>query len=97
MEFMQALYQLGVLRYSSELMNKLERYELLAPGSQNEIEIRGNSIWAVELIMRRIRETYPDAATHINAILIDFYIWDSAKEMQDQMVVPIHRTRSIFY
>jgi hypothetical protein len=29
--------------------------------------------------------------------LIDFYIWDMAKEIQDQMTVPTHCTRSCFY
>lgn len=77
-------------------MEKLERREPLLSGSREEVEIRGNSIWAVELLMQRIRQIKADKDI-INAILIDFYIWDSAKRMQDQMVVPIHRTRSIYY
>ncbi|KAI9485058.1 hypothetical protein BDB00DRAFT_851687 [Zychaea mexicana] len=91
----QALYSLGVLKYSADLMTKLEKRELLSSGSREEIEIRGNSIWAVELMVRRIKEIDPTQA--VNAILMDFYIWDTAKELQDQMTVPIHRTRSIFY
>ncbi|KAI7860625.1 hypothetical protein BDC45DRAFT_492409 [Circinella umbellata] len=91
----QSLYSLGVLKYSHDLMTKLEKQEMLPSGSREEIEIRGNSIWAVELMVRRIKEI--DPTTNANAILIDFYIWDTAKELQDQMIVPIHRTRSIFY
>ncbi|KAI8381335.1 uncharacterized protein BYT42DRAFT_566163 [Radiomyces spectabilis] len=91
----QALYHLGVLRYSSDLLAKLEKYERLPSGSPDEVEIRGNSIWSVELIRRRIKELHPH--THINAILLDFYIWDHAKEIQDDMIVPTHRTRSHFY
>lgn len=94
----QALYHLGVLRYSPELLKKLERREPLESGSTEEVEIRGNSVWAVELLMRRIKEINDNEHDqHINAILIDFYIWDTAKEIQDYLTVPIHRTRSIFY
>ncbi|KAI7862222.1 hypothetical protein BDF14DRAFT_1858292 [Spinellus fusiger] len=93
----QALYYLGVLCYSPELMEKLKRREILASGSNEEIEIRGNSIWSVELICRRIQQLQPERPTSINAILLDFYIWDFAKENQDEMMVPTHCTRSCFY
>lgn len=46
-------------------------------------------------MIRRIKEIAPDQP--INAILVDFYIWDTAKEIQEQMNIPIHRTRSIYY
>lgn len=91
----QALYQLGLLRYSPELIKKLEKRQYFPSGSKDEVEIRGNSIWAVELARERIEQI--DPSLKINAILIDFYIWDMAKEIQDQMTVPTHCTRSCFY
>lgn len=91
----QALYQLGLLRYSPELIKKLEKRQYFPSGSEDEVEIRGNSIWAVELARERIEQI--DPSLKINAILIDFYIWDMAKEIQDQMTVPTHCTRSCFY
>ncbi|GAA5817421.1 hypothetical protein MFLAVUS_010967 [Mucor flavus] len=91
----QALYQLGLLRYSPALIKRLEKREYFPSGSEDEVEIRGNSIWAVELARQRIEEI--DPSLKINAILIDFYIWDMAKEIQDQMTVPTHCTRSCFY
>ncbi|KAI9323118.1 UPF0553 protein C9orf64-like protein [Dichotomocladium elegans] len=91
----QALCHLGVLEYSSSLMDKLIKGEIIASGSRDEIEIRGNSIWVVELIIRQIKKIDPEQP--INAILVDFYVWDTAKELQDQMAVPTHRTRSIYY
>lgn len=93
--FHKALCYLGVLEYSKELLDKLNTRQLIESGSDDEIEIRGNSIWAVELMIRRIKEIAPDQP--INAILVDFYIWDTAKEIQEQMNIPIHRTRSIYY
>ena len=40
----------------------------------------GCSIWAVELIQREIRQNHPKAA--VNAVLIDFFLYDSAKEKE---------------
>ncbi|CEG63302.1 hypothetical protein RMATCC62417_00468 [Rhizopus microsporus] len=91
----QALYQLGLLSYSPELIKKLERREYFPSGSEEEVEIRGNSIWAVELVKQKMLEL--DPTLQVNAILIDFYVWDLAKEIQDQMTVPTHCTRSCFY
>ncbi|KAF7732775.1 hypothetical protein EC973_000048 [Apophysomyces ossiformis] len=94
----QALHYLGLLEYSHELITKLEQRENLPVGCTEEIEIRGNSIWAVELVRRRIMEKKgKDDHQPINAILLDFYIWDFAKEYQDKMLIPTHRTRSCFY
>ncbi|KAI8093723.1 uncharacterized protein BX664DRAFT_295627 [Halteromyces radiatus] len=91
----QALYHLGLLEYNTELKTKLIKREKVLSGSQEEIEIRGNSIWAVELVRQKIQEQYHNKT--INAILIDFYIWDLAKEIQNQLTVPTHHTRSCFY
>ncbi|RFU81323.1 hypothetical protein TARUN_897 [Trichoderma arundinaceum] len=55
------------------------------------------SIWCVELIRREIQNAHPD--THVNAILIDFFLYDTMKEMEAQgkETTPHHRTRSIWY
>ncbi|KAJ2661474.1 hypothetical protein IWW48_002341 [Coemansia sp. RSA 1200] len=67
---------------------------LLPSGHAWEVEIRGNSVWAVELIRRRIAE----CGVRVNAVLIDFYLWDYAKDHPDEMqTIPIHLTRSVFY
>jgi hypothetical protein len=57
----------------------------------------GCSIWAVELLRREIVKLKPDVK--INAILIDFFLYDLAKEKErDEVdVIPHHRTRSIWY
>jgi hypothetical protein len=51
----------------------------------------------VELIKREILRQHPDAK--INAILIDFFLYDLAKEMEasGKEMIPHHRTRSIWY
>ncbi|KAF9989813.1 hypothetical protein BGZ75_004815 [Mortierella antarctica] len=114
----QALYHFHCLQYSPELLLVLDRGQMLPNGSELEVEIRGNSIWAVELIRKRILELIQDEQAlaaesadsedkapkmmTVNAILIDFFIWDFAKAAQldltlGQRPVKVHRTRSVFY
>jgi len=95
----QALYHLGCLEYSEELTKKLKEHVPLPSGCNEEVEIRGNSIWAVELLRRDIQKMIIEQKLdmNINAILLDFYIWDYAKEIQGQVDIPTHRTRSVYY
>lgn len=57
----------------------------------------GCSIWAVELLRRELLLLKPDAK--VNAILIDFFLYDLAKEREKEgtEAIPHHRTRSIWY
>lgn len=45
----QTLLYLEMLTYEPLLMEKLKRGVHLEPGSQEEVEIRGCSVWAVEV------------------------------------------------
>jgi len=51
----------------------------------------------VELIRRTIMRDHPEAK--INAILIDFFLYDTMKEweVRGEERIPHHRTRSIWY
>lgn len=63
---------------------------------QNIPNCSANSIWAVELLIQSIKRFNPD--TTINSIILDFYLWDMAKKLENQMTgIPIHLTRSIYY
>lgn len=58
----------------------------------------GCSIWCVEMIRREIMRQHPEAK--VNAILIDFFLYDTMKEREkdgDEKLIPHHRTRSIWY
>lgn len=58
----------------------------------------GCSIWCVELLRREIQRQHP--GSKINAILIDFFLYDSVKDQEakrDASLIPHHRTRSIWY
>ncbi|KAK3117012.1 hypothetical protein LTR53_002033 [Teratosphaeriaceae sp. CCFEE 6253] len=66
-----------------------------------EVQLRGCSIWAVELMRREIISQHPEAEGTVNAVLIDFFLYDLAKEREvgsgGTLVMPHHRTRSIWY
>lgn len=51
----------------------------------------------MELIRREILRNHPDAK--VNAILIDFFLYDMMKEREvaGQDEIPHHRTRSVWY
>jgi hypothetical protein len=93
----QMLHSLGIMWYCPSLENKIRRLEIIESGHTWEMQIRGCSIWAVELLRREIQKLKPD--TKVNAILIDFFLYDLAKEKEKQGVdvIPHHRTRSIWY
>lgn len=59
--------------------------------------MRGCSIWCIELIKREILRNHPKAK--IDACLIDFFLYDTMKEMEAKGIdtLPHHRTRSIWY
>ncbi|KAI8936188.1 hypothetical protein NX059_006620 [Plenodomus lindquistii] len=98
----QILHSLSILSYCPPLSNAIQRHQMIEPGHSWELQIRGCSIWAVELLRREIVRLDPEAK--VNAILIDFFLYDLAKEREREArerggegVVPHHRTRSIWY
>jgi len=105
----QGLLHLDVLKYTNKLMEKLQNGELILPGDRLEIEIRGNSIWAVERIYQLVLKKAKDDEMFcnmpqcelcqcFNSIIIDFYLWDFAKEkVESNTDLPCHRTRTTFY
>ncbi|KKK25463.1 hypothetical protein P175DRAFT_0513496 [Aspergillus ochraceoroseus IBT 24754] len=140
----QMLHHLGCLLYSPPLESAIRSRKVLPSGSTWEVELRGTSIWCVELIRREIEQKHPEVKllqtngnphsnglpqsnhndtetappqngsahkhskqnsaskphnTGINAILIDFFLYDTIKELEldGEESIPHHRTRSIWY
>ncbi|XP_029916654.1 queuosine 5'-phosphate N-glycosylase/hydrolase [Myripristis murdjan] len=97
----QALVYLGVLRYSDSLMQALKKGELLASGDRREVEIRGCTLWSVELIrdhLCKLVKERDNEICKINSAIIDFYLWPYAKQNHREMAhIPIHHTRCIHY
>ncbi|ODQ65627.1 hypothetical protein NADFUDRAFT_70053 [Nadsonia fulvescens var. elongata DSM 6958] len=101
----QILHAMKCLEYAPSVRDHLQALKPLSKGSSWEIELRCSSIWAVELIRQYIHRLDPNSRAKINSILIDFYLWDTAKLIQqetrglagDSSAIACHRTRSIFY
>jgi hypothetical protein len=114
------LHQLGVLVYPPELVKILQARTMVASGSREEVSIRAASILGVEALKEAIiikrkdegEEQEQEGAAKINSVLLDFYLWDLAKELEGgasggsgqlseglqlSEALPAHRTRSIWY
>src|SRR5699024_6564772 len=55
------LYQFGCLMYSPPLESHIRSLKPIASNSNWEIELRGVSIWCVELIKQEIERRHPEA------------------------------------
>uniref|UniRef100_R4GD64 Queuosine 5'-phosphate N-glycosylase/hydrolase n=2 Tax=Anolis carolinensis TaxID=28377 RepID=R4GD64_ANOCA len=98
----QVLVHLGAMKYSDELMKKLKEGHMFQSGDKLEVEIRGCSIWCCELICKRLLDLYKkkgeDIRDKINPVLLDYYLWDYARDHREDMAgIPFHRVRCIYY
>ncbi|XP_048187297.1 queuosine salvage protein [Perognathus longimembris pacificus] len=98
----QILAYLGALKYSDKLLKKLLDGVMLSYGDKQEVEIRGCALWCVELIrdclLELIEKSDGKANGEINSILLDYYLWDYARDHREEMKgIPFHRTRCIYY
>jgi len=88
----QVLRHARVLRYSGVLGEKVDQEALLEPGSREEVEIRANTIWAVELIRRELDR----AGKPLMAFQIDWLLWNLGQGSVYRKK-PYHKTLTIFY
>lgn len=88
----QVLRRLGILNYSKELAEKVDQKILLSRGSKEEIEIRANTIWAVEYIKEELKKKL----SIIRSIDINDYLW-LLGQTKNPGNKPYHRTRTMAY
>jgi len=88
----QVLRHLGILEYSAALARRVDRLELLEPGSPEEVEIRANTIWVVELI----RQEMAALDRPVKAFEIDWLLWNLGQQDAFRQK-PYHRTRTTYY
>ncbi|KFV44452.1 UPF0553 protein C9orf64, partial [Gavia stellata] len=98
----QVLVHLKAMKYSEELMKKLREGTIFQSGDKEEVEIRGCSIWCCALICQHLLELYKkkgqDMREKINAVLLDYHLWDYARDHREEMKdTPFHRVRCIYY
>jgi len=88
----QVLRHLGILQYSPSMEHTVDNGILLEAGSPEEIEIRANTIWAVELI----RQELAQMGKKWRAFEIDWILWNLGQESQFK-AKPYHKTVTIYY
>jgi len=88
----QVLRDLGVLAYEEGLAERVDRREPLESGSPEEVEIRANTIVAVD----RIRDAASTAGRRLRAFEIDGILWQMGQGARHRSR-PFHRVRSLFY
>ncbi|KAI0233319.1 Queuosine salvage protein [Lamellibrachia satsuma] len=98
----QVLVWLGALQYSDNLNEMLAKGTMFNSGDRLEVEIRGCSIWATELIVEEVRKSLTskklDRAVKANAVLVDHFLWDYRRDHAAETDhIPIHNIRCIYY
>lgn len=88
----QILRSLGILKYSPGLSEKIENYEIIEKDSLEEVEIRANTIHAIE----EFKEILKPKFSFVTAAHIDHMLWwFSQTKTPDER--PYHRTFTIAY
>jgi hypothetical protein len=88
----QVLRHYQILVYAPELAARVDRQQLLAAGSTEEVEIRAATIWACELLRREIVR---QGAGATSAVEIDQLLWHLGQDATQMQ--PYHRVRTIWY
>lgn len=99
----QVLVHYGAMEYSTELLQILNTGILLKNGCEQEVEIRGASIYVVEqlkdMVLKELQEKHPDIpTTKVNSILLDHFLWDYRRKHAVELeYIPFHKTLSVYY
>ena len=88
----QMLRKFGILEYAQELAQKIDSCEEIEAGSQEEIEIRAATIWAIDQMKEVLTPRFPQ----ITARQLDDHLW-SLGQTKSPDNKPYHRTKTIYY
>ena len=88
----QVLRHVGIVQYSPSMEHTVDQGIFLEAGSPEEIEIRANTIWAVELMRQELTEM----GKKLRSFEIDWILWNLGQESQFK-AKPYHKTVTTFY
>lgn len=83
----------GILDYDPHLAERIDREELIPPGSEEEIEIRACAVDVVERLVESLRAR----GTTVTSMGLDYVLWNRGQEKHYKQSKPRHRTRTIYY
>jgi len=87
----QILHQFGILEYSPNLERKIKNRNTIPRRSNQEIEIRSATVWAVE----HLKEELEKLGKKFRSFEIDWILWDMSQKLK--IGIPYHLTKTIFY
>lgn len=87
----QVLRALKILEYSDELSTKVDNKIQVEKDSEMEVEIRANTIWAIEKIKNNVMNRFKD----ITSIQINDGLW--VQSQKNSNIKPYHLTRTTAY
>lgn len=98
----QTLVYFGALEYAPMLNDMLKENRMFKNGTSEEVEIRGCSIHAVELIREELKHLPPiefqEDSLQINSAIIDYFLWEYRRRFAKELsVYPYHKVRCIYY
>ena len=73
----------GIMKYSNRLSEMIRKRSLLPHGSMEELEIRTNTIFAIEKLLKEINRVR-SGPEKINAVQMDYHLWKKARENKEQ-------------
>ncbi|MDQ6669735.1 MAG: queuosine salvage family protein [Chloroflexota bacterium] len=82
----------GILQYEPDLLDRINREELIPSGSTEEREIRAGAVHAVELI----REALHRRTHAVTSMELDYVLWNRGQQPAYKSQSR-HRTRTVFY
>lgn len=86
------LRRLGILSYSNHLADTIDNQREIKEESEEEIEIRANTVWAIELMKQKIKKRLPQ----VDSLHINNHIWRLGQEKLKNDK-PYHHTRTTAY
>jgi hypothetical protein len=87
----QILRHMGILTYLPSLAEKVDNRFLLPPQSREEVEIRANTLWAVELL----RQALARHGASLSAYQLDWWLWNESQSWSG--MAPYHLCRTVYY
>jgi len=88
----QVLRELGIISYHRGLAARIDAMEPLLRGSEEEVEIRAMTLWAVEAL----RNGFQEDGQKLTSTLVDNWLWRLG-QLDAFRKRPFHRCRTIFY
>jgi len=86
------LRKLGILVYNQELSDFVDNRVEIKQGSEMEVEIRVNMLWATHLICKKLKVKYPK----ISSTILSGVLWNQSQK-KDKNDKPYHLTKTIYY